>query len=226
MTGSRPRIGITASYAEGAQSLDIRYIQAVEAADAIPLIVPLLTTESVAREFASLLHGLVITGGPGILRGLVGALPADLPPVDTARDRSDELIVRAMNDKPLLGICYGMQFVNALAGGEICGDAQAQTNASIHSADRGASEHEIHIQPGSRLHAIVGGEKLITNSHHIQAIVSPGAGLRITAKAADGVVEALESADGRFIGVQFHPERMGGGGQRLFADLTRRARET
>ena len=224
MTLSRPRIGITTSYADGAQSLDIRYIEAVEAAGGIALIVPLLRSEAAANDFAALLDGLIITGGPGIIRGLIGDLPPDLPPVDPLRDRGDELIVRAMGAKPQLGICYGMQFVNALCGGTIYGDVQARIKADIHSADRGGGEHEIHIVPGSHLHAIVGGDRLITNSHHIQAIVMPGAGLRVTARADDAVVEALESDDGRFIGVQFHPERMQGAARQLFADLIRRAR--
>ena len=89
-----------------------------------------------------MLDGLIITGGPGITRGLIGELPSDLPAVDAARDRSDVLIFQAMAGRPFLGICYGMQFANALAGGSIYGDVQAQTKADVHSAERGAGEHD------------------------------------------------------------------------------------
>lgn len=224
MTG--PRIGITTSLEDGRQTLDLRYIRAVEAADAIPLIVPLLESAEAAQEFAALLDGLIITGGPGITRGLIGALPEDLPPVDALRDRSDELIYRAMAEKPFLGICYGMQFANAQAGGTIYGDAQRQLGIDAHSAERGASEHEIMIDPASRLSAILRAERMRANTHHIQAVAALGAGLLATARARDGMIEAIESEDGRIVAVQFHPERMLERALPLFEDLVERAKVT
>lgn len=222
---SRPaRIGITTSYADGVQTLDARYAQAVAAAGGVPVIAPLFEREETARAFAALLDGLIITGGPGITRGLIGRLPPDLPAVDKKRDRSDALIFQAMADRPFLGICYGMQFANAMAGGGIYGDVQAQADADVHSAERGAGEHTIQIAPDSRLNAILRAERLATNSHHIQALATVGAGLRVTARSADGVIEAVESADGRIIGVQFHPERMLDRALPLFRDLVARAR--
>jgi putative glutamine amidotransferase len=218
-----PRIGITTSLEDGRQTLDLRYAQAVEAAGGLPIIVPILETAEAARAFAPMLDGLIITGGPGITRGLIGALPDDLRAVDERRDRSDELIYRAMDDRPFLGICYGMQFANALAGGRIYGDAQLQAAAFVHSAERGAGEHEIQIDRRSRLWAILQAERMRANTHHIQAVADLGAGLRVTARTADGVIEAIESEDGRVIAVQFHPERMLERGLRLFEDLVRRA---
>ena len=131
---SGARIGITTSLEGERQTLDIRYAQAVEAAGGIPIIVPIIASEANARALAAVLDGLIITGGPGITRGLIGDLPADLPAVDARRDRSDALIYQAMADRPFLGICYGMQFANALAGGTIFGDAQAQTAALTRTA--------------------------------------------------------------------------------------------
>ena len=220
---AKPRIGITTSLENGRQTLDRRYIKAVASAGGLPLIVPIFDTAAPAREFAELLDGLIITGGPGITRGLIGRLPADLPAVSDQRDRSDALIYRAMADRPFLGICYGMQFANALAGGTIYADVQAQFRAAVHSAERGAREHHIHFEPKSKLRAIFGWETLKTNSHHIQAVAELGAGMRATAHAADGVIEGIESEDGRVIGVQFHPERMLDRAAPLFDDLVRRA---
>ena len=179
--------------------------------------------DSSAREFASLLDALIITGGPGITRGLIGDLPDDLPPVSPERNRSDQLIYQVMADRPLLGICYGMQFANAMAGGTIYADVQAQRSAAVHSAERGAGQHEIAVMPGTVLRAILGVDRLRTNTHHIQAIAELGTGLRVSARTSDDVIEAIESVDGRVIGVQFHPERMNGGVNALFADLVRRA---
>lgn len=221
---TRPRIGITTSLEAGRQTLDLNYVRAVEAAGGLPVIAPVLESAAAARAFAALLDGLIITGGPGITRGLIGALPADLPAVDQARDRSDALIYQAMAERPFLGICYGMQFANAMAGGEIFGDVQHQRGASVHSSERGAREHEIQLEPGSGLALMLGVERMRTNTHHIQAVARLGAGMRVAARTADGVIEAIESDDGRVIAVQFHPERMRARGLPLFEDLVRRAK--
>lgn len=220
---SGPFIGISTGLDGERQTLDVRYVRAVEAAGGIPIVLPIVERMETARAIAELLDGLVITGGPGITRGLIGELPEDLPAVDERRDRSDELIFQAMLDRPILGICYGMQFANAMAGGTIYGDAQVQAAADVHSAERGASDHVIQITPESRLRTILRTGRLSTNSHHIQAIATVGAGLLVAAQSADGVIEAIESADGRVIAVQFHPERMLEQGLPLFDDLVRRA---
>ena len=220
---SAPRIGITTGLEGERQTLDIRYVKAVEAAGGIPVVVPLIESPESARNIASLLDGLIITGGPGVTRGLIGDLPDDLSAVDERRDRSDALIYAAMGDRPFLGICYGMQFANALAGGAIYGDAQAQAGAAVHSAERGLSAHQIEISPESHLCSILKCQQMMTNSHHIQAIADVGAGLCVSARSADGVIEAIESADGRIIAVQFHPERMLERALPLFEDLVQKA---
>ena len=82
---------------------------------------------------------------------------------------------------------------------------------------------KLKIVQETRLHSVLGFNSLTTKSHHIQAIVDLGAGLRVTARATDGVIEAIESDDGRIVGVQFHPERMDEAGLPLFVDLLKRA---
>ena len=224
---NRPRIGITTSLNDGEQRLDLRYVQAIERAGGLPLIVPMLDDAQATEAFAALLDGLVVTGGPAITDGLIGELPNDIQPTAPLRLASDRRILQAFLEKsrPTLGICYGMQLANAIRGGTIYADVQAQrADTEAHSERRQASDHAVRVADGTHLRRLLGTDDLTVNTRHIQAIAEPGRGLQVSAVASDGVIEALESPDGRFIGVQFHPERMGAEADGLFQHLVAEAR--
>ena len=222
----RPRIGITTSFNQGEQRLDLRYVQAVERAGGLPMIVPMLEDAEAAKLFAGMLDGLIVTGGPGVEDGLVGELPDDISPTDPIRVASDTYILQAFLDarQPVLGICYGMQLANALKGGHIYADVETQMEgAEVHSQKRGGTTHAVKLGPDSLLKTILLTDSIEVNTRHIQAIKTMGEGLRVAATAPDGVIEAIESSDGSFIGVQFHPERMDETGHPLFSYLIERA---
>lgn len=206
------RIGITTSFNEGEQRLNHAYVTAVERAGGLPVIVPMLELDDSVDDFVQLLHGLVVTGGPAITDGLIGDLPEDINETDPIRVQSDKKVLRAFLDqrKPILGICYGMQLLNATAGGSIYADVQAHQHGALsHSEKRGADKHGILVEETSHLHRVLKKRQMDVNTRHIQAVADIGPSFKVAARAPDGVVEAIESEDGTVLGVQFHPERMG-----------------
>ncbi len=208
---TRPRIGITTSLEEDEQRIHRGYVQSVVKAGGYPVIIPMFDDDELLNHCVERLDGLVMSGGPAIDIGLVGNLPDDLPVTPEPRRSTDIKILESFlaSRKPVLGICYGMQMINALAGGTIYADVEKQSeNVIAHSVKRGATSHFINVNKDSKLSEILGGDRFEVNTRHIQAIASPGAQLNISARADDGVIEALENADGTVLGVQFHPERM------------------
>jgi putative glutamine amidotransferase len=213
-----PIIGITTSYeaSEGTSAarvvLNADYVSAVEQAGGVPIVIPPLTSLESMRIAVSRIDALIMPGGPGITDGLVGELPDDLPQVAPERAQADRFAFEAAQERdlPMLGICYGMQFINARYGGTIYGDVEKEIVTKPHHPKRTESDtiqHDVSIESGSRLQEVIGRPDPV-NSYHIQAIAELGKDLRVSVRSDDGLVEGLETEDGRIVGVQFHPEQM------------------
>ena len=228
---NRPRIGITTSLntteaGVREQRLDLRYVRAVERAGGLPLIVPMVASADAADAHAALLDGLVVTGGPAVIDGLIGELPADIDETDPDRVASDRRLLGAFLEarRPTLGICYGMQLASALRGGTIYADVERQVEGTaVHSSGRGGTTHPVTGLPGTHLGRLLSHADIEVNTRHVQALAQPGEGLVIAAQAPDGTIEAIETLDGTFLGVQFHPEAMEPALDVLFEDLVARA---
>jgi putative glutamine amidotransferase len=174
-----------------------------------------LSGASAARSIIAAVDGLVLTGGEDVDPSLYGQSPHErLGPVNRLRDDTEIALVHAAREaqKPVLAICRGPQLLNVALGGTLIQDIPSCVpGALIHDGDEGrnARTHEIEIEPDSRIAAAVGATRIAVNSLHHQSILEPAPGLRVTARAADGIIEGVESeTDWWAIAVQWHPEEM------------------
>jgi len=217
-------IGITLSFENETHKLRHDYVQAVEEAGGVPVLLPAIERGDAIGELVDRLDALIVTGGPAVTDGLLGELPEDLDATDPKRVRFDRMITSAFLEsrKPVLGICYGMQLLNALDGGTISADVARQPPGALpHSPKRGATAHSIEVHESTQLHEVLRVRSITVNTRHIQAIAEVGPSFQVAAVAPDGVIEAIETEDGGALGVQFHPERMDMGV--LFTNLVSRS---
>lgn len=226
-TPSRPRVGVpwrtAAEQAANRRTKIDAYLRAVESAGGEPVLLSLTLSSDELRHDARNLEAFLLTGSPADVDPThYGAKrhPATSHP-DAARERTDfALLEHALAaSKPVLAICYGVQSLNVFLGGTLVQDIPTELGTRIrHKPERnglvGASEtpdpvHRANFDPGL-VRALSGSEVASVNSSHHQSVLEPGRGLRITAHAPDGVVEAVEWADDSqwIVGVQWHPERM------------------
>ena len=189
------------------------YLFSLEAAGGVPLILPIWDDPGALDRYTDLCDGFLIPGGIDVNPICYGETPHPL--LDTTRLDFDEyqlhFIERMLaSKKPILAICRGIQIVNVAFGGTLYQDV------SLHGGDTmrhyqvditpGGISHKVLIEDGSILSRLYGKE-LWTNSYHHQSIKDLGPGLRITARAEDGIIEAVEAKDHPYLhAVQWHPE--------------------
>ncbi|MHB8393916.1 MAG: gamma-glutamyl-gamma-aminobutyrate hydrolase family protein [Candidatus Dormibacteria bacterium] len=201
---------------DGAEGLPIQmmnqaYLSALQRAGLTPLVVPLGTAFPCDLDWVD---GLVLPGGADVDPASYGAV-AD--PTSECDQPLDELEFRLFewataNRIPVLGICRGLQVINVAMGGTLWQDLPTQRAAGVGHPRQGPRDlltHRLLVDPGSRIHRILGADELSVNSLHHQGIDQLGRGLRASARAEDGLIEGIESTAGPFmVGVQFHPEEL------------------
>ncbi|MBZ5659757.1 MAG: gamma-glutamyl-gamma-aminobutyrate hydrolase family protein [Acidobacteriia bacterium] len=243
---SRPRIGVpwrtAAEEAANQRSKIDRYLRAVEQAGGEAVLLSLVATPADLKRQAENLDAFMLSGSPADLDPAhFGAKrhPATAD-ADAARERTDfTLLEHALSSgKPVLAICYGIQSLNVFLGGSLVQDIPTELGTKIcHSPEEDELPdgtetpdmiHGAQIDEG-RVRKLSAAPLAEVNSWHHQSILEPGLGLRVTARSADGVVEAVEWTidENWVVGVQWHPERMPEDGlaQALFRDLLQAARQ-
>ena len=234
----RPRVGVpwcssAGEKANRRRAYD-RYLRAVERAGGEAVEVSLLLPRDELRKLAATLDGIVLTGSAADIdtrRYTLSPHQRTASP-DRKRELTDDFLLdhALATGKPVLAICYGAQILNVHLHGSLVQDIPDELRSAIsheRRAEGGNSRHPVRIATG-RLSDLTRGTAARVNSSHHQSISQPGRGLRVTATAPDGVVEAVEWIAGPewIVGVQWHPERMPGDplAVALFAQLVSEAR--
>ena len=210
---ARPVIGITGNYNQETCTLAEGYYQSVLKAGGIPFIIPPFYETDRLGELLDRLDGIIFSGGGDINPLLLGEEPIkELHSITPERDLQELLLARLAYDRqiPMLGICKGIQIINAALGGTNYQDIHTQMEGMRikHSQDqdRRYPSHQVSITDGSILAKLLGTE-LAVNSFHHQACKTAAPCLTVTAMSTDGVIEAVESNEFKSIlGVQWHPE--------------------
>jgi len=214
----RPRIAVTTSlgHLDGKRRVHVSaaYADAVRAAGGEPVLLPPPRAGEPLPHVEHLADGLLLSGGDDLDPADWGETPHPAARlIDPRRQRADPGLVATADavGMPVLGICLGMQEMVVHRGGRII---QHLPDAPGEVLDHGGAGrprvHPVHVEAGSLLARLVGAEEMEVGSTHHQAVAEAGRGLRVSARAPDGVIEAVEDASpGRFfLGVEWHPERM------------------
>jgi putative glutamine amidotransferase len=234
----RPLIGVTTSEVRPAErvtplpegeprgremALGLPYMQGIEAAGGLPLVMPPLS-EAAIEPLLDRLDGILLSGGPDLDPENYGAAPhAELGPTEPDLDRFELAVARRADarEMPILAICRGAQALNVIRGGALHQHLPDLSDEIPHRQDTPGDRpsHEVSLVAGSRLaSALAGGESeegdavargIDVNSFHHQAIERLGDGLVISARAPDGTIEAIEDPSRPFlVGVQWHAETL------------------
>ncbi len=215
MANYKPVVALTCSQVEGTARLLEDYYKAIEKAGGVPLIVPFLTDIEILERISEFCDGILFSGGVDIDPLLYGEEPTKgLGEVTPERDFTEVNLCQMFfkRKKPIFGICRGIQLINIALGGTLYQDINHFDNVLKHyqQAPSWHGTHKVFIKEGSWLFEIFQNDEIFVNSFHHQAIKQVAPVLAVTAKASDGIIEAVESNEkGVFIvGVQWHPERM------------------
>lgn len=254
----RPVIGVTANYSDIDATLRDRYYKQIVAAGGIPVIIPPIADAKIIADTLEHVDAVLLTGGGDYNPLWCGEDPVPgLHNINAERDGAELILTRMAyhRQKPMLGICRGIQTLAMALGGHVDQDIIQQIKHS-QDADRSEPTHSVSVEPGSSLYSIYAPKKennaapaageitnnlqiaasetdettvpltLYVNSFHHQAVDNPGERFRVTARSSDGIIEAIESTEYKSImGVQWHPEWLGADGLPLFRWLVDKARE-
>jgi len=210
------------------------YVRMLERVGADAVLLPAIESaeEGAAERYLDRVSGVMLPGGIDVAPDFYGGDWDPIQAPDHPRDAFEAALVCGAIDRglPLLGVCRGMQMLNVALGGTLEREAEhTGVPAKDEGTFKGVRRHELALAEGSRVCDALETDRLEVLCLHHQAPDRIAAGLRVTARADDGIIEALEPEDGGgfCLGVLWHPEHMIGDEAlqaRLYAALVGAAR--
>lgn len=213
----RPVIGITTDCndIQTQYTLPFPYCQAIERAGGLPLPLPYRSDLSLIPEFADLIDGMLFSGGNDLDPAAWGEKrhPRTVA-IDPLREKFERALMAEVEKRrtPTMGICLGSQLMNVHRGGSLNQFLPEMERGSAIEHRRLGTEwdarHDVELVKDSIVAQAMGTTVVQSNTSHKQSIREAGRGLRIIAKAPDGVIEGIEDPTmPLWVGVQWHPER-------------------
>ncbi len=232
----KPVIGVTPLFDRARDSYWMLpgYFQALEQAGAVPVMLPLTNDAAALSRAVEALDGFLMTGGPDVDPAYYGA--EEIPSVNEIcpeRDAMEMTLLRLLweTDKPVFGICRGLQMMNVQRGGTLIQDIPTEHPSDVEHRMKAPYDRAVHtvtVLKDSPLYRLFGTDSAGVNSSHHQAIKVLAPGLLPMAVAPDGLIEAICAPEKRFYwAVQWHPERLwikDESSRRLFAAFVNAAR--
>lgn len=212
---TKPIIGVMPLWDDEKESIWMLpgYVDGIHQAGGIPIILSLSTDETEIKRLAEMCDGFLFTGGHDVSPKLYHEEPMDgLVSCCEVRDRMEIVYLHEAisADKPVLGICRGIQFINAALGGTLYQDLPLQHSSDIEHHQRPPYDvpiHDVRIVKDSPLYQCLKTETISVNSYHHQAVKMLADDFKVMAYAQDGIIEAVYGPDHRFLwAVQWHPE--------------------
>jgi len=230
----KPMIGIVPLVDETKDSIWMLpgYMDGITEAGGIPVILPLTSDRYVIEQLLDTIQGVLLTGGHDVDPQMYGekCMPECGRPCRERDAMESELLKQAFErDIPVLGICRGIQFLNAYLCGTLYQDLPAQHHSDTEHHQKPPYDEPVHcvnIEKDSGLFRLLGKERLSVNSYHHQAIKEKAECLKTMAVSEDGIVEAVEMPEKKFVwAVQWHPEfsfRKDENSRMIFEEFVRR----
>lgn len=211
----KPIIAVSPLWDDEKQSIWMlpAYMDGIKEAGGIPVILPLESCADDALKVFELCGGLLLTGGQDVSPSLYGAEKGiRCGEICTQRDNLDAALYNQAlkENKPVLGICRGIQFINAVQGGTLYQDLPMEFQSEINhhmSPPYDRVCHYVNIDKQSPLYTILQTGRLGVNSYHHQAVKTAGKDLGVMAVSEDGLIEGVYHKKQPFVwAVQWHPE--------------------
>lgn len=211
------KIALTCSFNDGKYFIKPRYLEYITKAaekfgfDILPALIPITDREDIVKKYAREFDGFVFTGGDDVDPSLYGEEKREFcGDIEIERDTYELALLREIIalDKPVFGICRGIQVMNVSLGGTLWQDIGRQLpGAEPHTYKNENGDPRHVVKASGFVKKIAGKEEIVTNSYHHQAVKALGEGLEASAVSCGGIIEAIEHVSLRYYkAVQWHPE--------------------